>query len=299
MRSELVQSPKLSIVIRARNEATALREVFAALAAQRVPFSFEVILVDNESEDATRSIAQACGARIIRISKSDFTYGRALNLGVRAARGELCLLLSAHALPVGSDFLIKAVMPFSDPLVAAARCINSGNTEQLAAWHQPKVIRYSSPEQQQTMETGRRWTSYYPAATCAVIRKSVFDQVPFDETLEGTEDKVWASAVAQKGYKLVACAEAVYVYRRELSRAARFDKRYREHLALYRFNHHLAVTWGDFLLDLGKNLCAVPRTILGELYHRTRFKWRLLMIPRHAAKEPSIGSLSEFARKNS
>ncbi|HMX28487.1 MAG TPA: glycosyltransferase family A protein, partial [Blastocatellia bacterium] len=83
---------KLSIVIRCRNEANGLRNVFAALRAQQCDFDWEVVLVDNESEDDTRRIAEEFGARIVPITRREFTYGRAINLGVRESRGELVML---------------------------------------------------------------------------------------------------------------------------------------------------------------------------------------------------------------
>src|SRR5262245_53044493 len=95
----------LSIVIRVRNEGRSLRQVFEALAAQRCSFNWEIIVVDNESEDETLELCRRYNARVIPIQRKEFTYGRALNIGISNARGELVLLCSAHSVPVGSCFL--------------------------------------------------------------------------------------------------------------------------------------------------------------------------------------------------
>ena len=146
---------KLSIVIRCRNEAGSLRNVFAALRAQRCDFEWEVVLVDNESEDETRRIAEEFGARVVHIARQEFTYGKAINVGVSQSLGELVMLLSAHALPIGSYFLASAAAPFDDPQVAAARCLLVTSTRQLEKWHQPKDIQYKSAEEQRTSRNRR------------------------------------------------------------------------------------------------------------------------------------------------
>ena len=45
----------LSVVVRCRNQATGLREVLEALAAQRCSFPWEVTVVDCGSEDDTEA----------------------------------------------------------------------------------------------------------------------------------------------------------------------------------------------------------------------------------------------------
>jgi rhamnosyltransferase len=101
----------LSVVIRARNEAQYLRQVLKALESQQCNFQWEIIVVDNESDDETVELCKAYKARIISIRRDEFTYGRALNLGISNARGKLVLLCSAHSVPIGSHFFESAVTP--------------------------------------------------------------------------------------------------------------------------------------------------------------------------------------------
>ena len=117
----------VSIVIRNRNEGHLLKKVLHALELQRFPKP-EIVLVDNESTDGSREIASQYGAKILNISTSDFSYGRALNLGIQSTTGSIIVLLSAHSLPMGRDFPREAVAPFEDPKVAAVRCIMVTNS---------------------------------------------------------------------------------------------------------------------------------------------------------------------------
>ena len=47
------------------------------------------------------------------LAADDFTFGRSLNVGCRAARGAILVLLSAHAFPVSRDWLRRLVEPFA------------------------------------------------------------------------------------------------------------------------------------------------------------------------------------------
>ena len=81
-------TPRASIVIRAYNEAKHLPEVFDRLGRQGER-SFEVIVVDSGSTDETVRTAQGSGARVEHISPEEFTFGRSLNVGCRAASGSM------------------------------------------------------------------------------------------------------------------------------------------------------------------------------------------------------------------
>jgi rhamnosyltransferase len=98
----------ISVVIRVRNEGAALHKVLCALKLQDLP-PWEIIVVDNASTDESRAVAQYHGATILDISRAEFTYGRALNWGIRKSQGEFICILSAHSLPIGKDFLRTAV----------------------------------------------------------------------------------------------------------------------------------------------------------------------------------------------
>jgi rhamnosyltransferase len=78
----------------------------------------EVILVDSGSTDGTVSIAEAFGARIVRIPSAEFTFGRSLNFGVREATREFVVIASAHVYPVYPDWIESLLRPFEDERVA-------------------------------------------------------------------------------------------------------------------------------------------------------------------------------------
>lgn len=78
-----------SIIIRACNEERHIGRLLEGIARQEFPegWKYEVIVVDSGSTDATVSIARHMGARVIPISKEEFSFGKALNVGCAQAQG--------------------------------------------------------------------------------------------------------------------------------------------------------------------------------------------------------------------
>ncbi len=285
---------KLSIVIRCRNEAKALRNVLAALKAQRCDFGWEVLVVDNESKDDTRQLATEFGARVVPITSRAFTYGRAINLGVSQSAGDLVMLLSAHSLPIGSYFLAGAVAPFDDQQVAAARCLAVSSVLQLEGWHQPKDIHYKSAQEQQQAEAGSAWLGEYPTAGCCVLRRSVWEEIKFDEQLEANEDKQWALRVLAKGYKIRCCAEAIWLHTRSYGRIARIRREARQHVALYRITKRAPLSLGRYLWLIVRTFLIAPLVAMRYVAENVAWATSLVSIPWRARYEPEIGSVDDF-----
>jgi GT2 family glycosyltransferase len=86
--------PYASLIVVTYNSAATLPAFFTALAAAG-DRDVEVIVVDNASRDGTAALARRLwpGARVIA-SADNLGFGRACNLGARAARGDLLIFLN-------------------------------------------------------------------------------------------------------------------------------------------------------------------------------------------------------------
>lgn len=94
--------PRVSVVVPNYNGAAYLRETLASVQAQTYP-SWELIVVDDGSTDASADIVRACAARDsrIRLLALDRNYGRPSiprNFGIEAASGEFIAFLDADDL---------------------------------------------------------------------------------------------------------------------------------------------------------------------------------------------------------
>lgn len=122
-----------SIIIRAYNEASHLPRLLEGITHQTVK-EVEVILVDSGSTDATASLAESFGARVIKIPADEFTFGRSLNLGIQAAKNDFVVIVSAHvsqSTPIGWNIfyihLRSPITPLSMVNSAAHSTANSRN----------------------------------------------------------------------------------------------------------------------------------------------------------------------------
>src|SRR5579885_819657 len=116
--------PSVSILIPMHNEAAVARDLLNALAAADYPHEmdrFEVIPIDDHSDDDTGKILEAYAARYDWIKPIYRRAGKrgkpaALEVATRVAKGEILVLFDADYVP-GKSFLKFIAAPFSNPEV--------------------------------------------------------------------------------------------------------------------------------------------------------------------------------------
>jgi glycosyltransferase involved in cell wall biosynthesis len=130
-------NPELSILIPAYNEAVALGPVLDAIGALELP-AHEIIVIDDGSNDETAAVAAAHGARVIR-HPYNIGNGAAVKTGLRAARGEIVLLMDGDGQhpPVAIPDLLGPLGDYH--MVVAARLRRSE-----AGWHRMLANRFYS-----------------------------------------------------------------------------------------------------------------------------------------------------------
>jgi len=100
--------PLVSVIVPARNEGRAIGECLAAILRQDYPPDcYEVLVVDGESEDDSRQVVQrvaAGDARVRLLGNPDRIVPCAMNIGIRAARGEVIARVDGHT-RIAPDYL--------------------------------------------------------------------------------------------------------------------------------------------------------------------------------------------------
>jgi glycosyltransferase involved in cell wall biosynthesis len=189
-----------SIVVRAYNEEKHIGRLLDGIRQQSIK-DVEIILVDSGSTDGTVPVAESFGARLVRIPSDEFTFGRSLNFGVRAATRELIVIASAHVYPVYPDWLESLLRPFEDEQVALTYGKQRGYEGSQYSEHQ--IFHQWFPDASKSDQE---------IAFCnnanAAIRKSLWDKNPYDETLTGLEDLAWAKWAKEQGYKIAYVSDA-------------------------------------------------------------------------------------------
>lgn len=185
----------VSVVIRTKNEGSWIGQCLFAATNQSL-VDFEIILVDNESTDHTLEIAHLFDVRVLGISAQDFSHGRALNLGIEAAFGRYVAILSGHCIPRDNYWLAKLLANFQDPSVAGVY----GRQEPL-----PDTNDFDKRDLWTTFGIERRVQrkDYFFHNANSMIRRAVWEKHPFNEELNGLEDRMWAKEVLEEGYVII------------------------------------------------------------------------------------------------
>lgn len=202
-----LNKPVVSVVIRSKNEAQWIARCVGAIRRQQGVGPVEIVLVDNDSTDGTPAIAEQMGCAVIPIHDADFTYGRALNLGIEHCNGEAVALLSAHCVPVNDRWLLGLLANLHVPATAGVY----GRQEPLPDSHDfDKRDLWTTFGL--TRRTQRGEDYFFHNANC-LVRRAVWSKLPFDEELRGVEDRAWAKRILRRGYQVVyEPAASVYHY---------------------------------------------------------------------------------------
>ena len=220
--SEPTQS-LVSVLIRVRNEEYALRQLFECLRIQKLDRPFEVVVIDNESDDGSAKVARAMGARVFTFPRSLFTYGRAINVGVKLCRGDLIVLLSAHSWPQGDDWLSRMVHCVEGRGVAAAYCSRLANDEgrqqkqsrsNAFAGHNYKLDTETLVQRCQSGEDVYEICCFSNSA--AIVQREVALRFPFRD-LPFAEDRAFVLDCVMAGHSIAYLSTASVAYQRPAS----------------------------------------------------------------------------------
>jgi hypothetical protein len=176
---------RLSVVIPTLNEASTLPGLLAALKAQ-VRQPDEIIIADAGSQDDTRALAEAGGARVVQGGRP----GPGRNAGARAATGDLLLFLDADVLP-GPRFISGALAELEKDGYGIATCLieplTSSATDQIIAETTNlylQVVQYITP---------------HAPGFCIFCRRAIHEAIGgFDEKVKLAEDHDYVQRAAQR-----------------------------------------------------------------------------------------------------
>lgn len=244
-----------SIVIRAFNEQKHIGRLLEGINAQTIR-EVEVILVDSGSTDATIEVANSYGVKLVQIAPTEFTFGRSLNRGMAAASHEQIVIASAHVYPVYPDWLERLLAPFSDPRVALTYGRQSGSPQ--SKFSEQQIFQRWYPDR----SVDRQEHPFCNNANAAV-RRSLWENHPYDEEMTGLEDIAWGKWALSQGHFISYCAEAEVIhvhaetpqgvfnrYRRE---AMAFKQIFPEaHFNLYDFVRNTSASIGFDLLHAAR-----------------------------------------------
>jgi len=263
--------PACSIVIRAYNEEEHIGRLLTGISHQNIK-DVQVILVDSGSQDATVQIASQYPVKIVNIAPQEFTFGRSLNLGIGQADADFVVLASAHVYPVYPDWLEQMLKPFENPRVALTYGKQRGSAT--TAFSELQIFKtwypdYANPHQS---------TPFCNNANAA-IRRDLWEQNPYDETLPGLEDLAWGQWAFDQNYLLAYTPEAEVIHVHNESTGGIFNRYRREGMAFKRIYPHEDFRRWDLYRLFFKNVIsdwreAAREGVLGKHWRKiVQFRW--------------------------
>jgi GT2 family glycosyltransferase len=197
-------SPVTAIVV-AFDSAHALPECLGALTADGVP----VLVVDNASTDDTAALAEGQGARVIRNPRNE-GYGRANNIGARAAGTEFLLVVNPDCTVEKGAVaaLVEAARRYPDAGLFAPRIVEPSGR----VFYQPRSLLspyLHNPKGRLVLPEGEACAPFFSGA-CFLVRRSLFLGLGgFDENIFlFYEDDDLCRRVADAGHALIYVPQA-------------------------------------------------------------------------------------------
>ncbi len=212
-----------SIVMRSHNDMPIISGTLARLHEQDHPF--ELICLDNESDDGTVQELQKYTDRIVTIPRGSYVPGRVLNQGMELSQSDWVVFLNSDCTPQGSDWLRNLLLGVTENERTAAvfgRQIPRPDCHPLLAKDTDDTYGDGSRQ--------KYWKHCFSMASSAISR-SVWETQKFNEDLKYSEDIDWTWRARQKGLEILYVADSVVMHSHNYTLRQFYRRHYGEGLA--------------------------------------------------------------------
>ena len=195
-----LKNPLVSIIVRTYNEEHWITHCLKEIFNQDFE-SFEVILVDNNSNDNTVEVAKRYPiSKVVKINK--FIPGKALNDGIRASKGSYIVCISAHCIPKDKKWLGNLHANFK------------GNEKIAGVYGRQLPLSFTSDADKRDLlitfgqDRKIQIKDHFFHNANSMISRAIWDKFPFDEEATNIEDRIWGKAIIEAGYEIAYDPEA-------------------------------------------------------------------------------------------
>jgi GT2 family glycosyltransferase/glycosyltransferase involved in cell wall biosynthesis len=211
--------PKASLVILTYNNLELTRQCVDSILDKTIYPHYEIILVDNNSQDGTRKYLKNLAAENenihVVLNEVNQGFARGNNQGASVATGEYLVILNNDVV-VTRGWLTGLIRHLDDPQAGMVGPVtnSSGNETKIAVDYESLDEMESFAEKYTRDHQGKSFEIRMLALMCVAMRHSVYDEVgPLDERfgIGMFEDDDYALRIKQKEYKII-CAEDVFIH---------------------------------------------------------------------------------------
>lgn len=200
----------ISVVIRVKDMERNLKLLLEDRLPKQTIKPRDIVVVDNFSSEENKELLENYLSRIDKVNMpinfvpiSDFSHSHSVNIGIERAEGEFVALINGHCDILSKNWFRVGRRHFVDPKVAAVGGYYI-STREGSIW---ETICYTLPVHI-FMFAGYIAENSPISTVSAIIRKKVWEEIPFDVNLlehgiKECEDWVWSRRVIERGYKTV------------------------------------------------------------------------------------------------
>jgi cellulose synthase/poly-beta-1,6-N-acetylglucosamine synthase-like glycosyltransferase len=201
--------PKVSVVVPVHNGARTIAACLGSLMALDYPKeALEIIVVDNNSRDATPDIIKQYPVKYYRL-ETRRTRAAARNKGIKESTGELIAFTDGDCV-VDQDWLNYLVQGFTHPIIAG--CGGRVLSYQPQNWIEQ--FYHNTEPTQETTVTGEKLFLPYIITRSAIFRRGGVEEVGlFDEDLCTWTDIDLGWRIYLKGYQFRYIPEAIIYHK--------------------------------------------------------------------------------------
>jgi GT2 family glycosyltransferase len=216
-------------VIPVHGRAGLTRQCLDTVLQEPPAVAFELIVVDDASQDDTQQVLEAYAdrVRVVRLG-SNAGFAGACNSGAEAARGELLVFLNNDTIPVAGwlDTLVTYADEHEAAAVVGAKLLFPNETVQHAGVvicqdGNPRHIYAGFPAGHPAVNLSRRFQAV--TAACMLVRRPVFETAEgFDQAYRNClEDTDLCLRIGEAGHEVHYCHESVLYHLESVSRGRR------------------------------------------------------------------------------
>ena len=251
------------VVIPTRNAGEGIGALLDSLWGQTLPPK-SILVVDTASEDRTRELSRAHGARVVAVAREDFDHGGTRDMAFRMTNTPYVVFMTQDARPVTPEALQRLLAPFAGrPRLAI---IGGRQVAYPEASPQEKLVRaHNYPaesrfwDQSQCDALGVR--AYLISDVFAAYRRDAYLAVGgFDHPLMTNEDMLITQKLLEAGYEVGYAGDACVYH----SHSFTWKQQYRRNYIVGRVMARYAHRFGN-AQEMGEGMALARFVALGLL----------------------------------
>ncbi len=216
----------ITVVMRSHNDARLLPQTLGALDAQE-GVSTKLFVFESASTDGSKELFEAHGCdRIVHLEPGGYHSATVLNQGVEWAETELVAFVNSDAIMMDRHVLRQlgdAILV--DPSCAGAFCrqITRPDASPLT-----RLDYFTAFENRHELGHYAQMMSL----VCSMVRKTAWQENPFDPALTFAEDYVWSHRALERGWSLAYVPRAVVEHSHDYSGEELYRRHFGDSAAL-------------------------------------------------------------------